>query len=182
MFANQNQTYRIVSHVDISRGSIWLHRHTDQIDFGQTCVDYVGCRYEVLPRGVFAIETPTERDRRRTMPVDKPRGGDAVILATSWMEAKQGDIGIIEGFCDREPQDDEIQITFHYSAFVGEAPELASVSGGPGTIATPISELRLLPDPFEYIAWTWRDGRASGGNGVQYLRKARLWEWTPVLA
>ena len=96
------------------------------------------------------------------------------------MEAKPGDIGIIDGYCDRDPERDQVEITFHYSAFVGEVPELASVSGGPGTIATPISQLRLLPDVFEYTAWTWRDGYAGGGNGVQYRRKARLWEWTPA--
>ena len=116
------------------------------------------------------------------MPVAKPRGGDAVRLATRWSIASAGDVGIIDGFCDADPEDDKVQITFHPSAYVGGFPEVASVSGGPGTIGTPVSQWSLTGEVFFYTAWMWRDGFPGGGKGVRYQRKARLWEWTPCPA
>ena len=140
---------------------------------------YIGCRFSAFPSGVIALETPEERDSRQTMKVSKPRGADAVRLMAPWSPVLVGSIGIIDGFCDRDPEDDEVEITFNYSAYVGECPELASVSGGPGTIATSISELRLTDEVYTYGAWMWRDGSPGAGNGLYYKRKARLWEWYP---
>jgi hypothetical protein len=140
---------------------------------------YLGCRFSQLPSGVVALETPSERDARRTMKLSKPRGGDAVRLMAPWSVATVGSIGIINGTCDTDPEDDDVEITFNYSAFVGDSPEVASVSGGPGTIATPIGELRLTEEVYIYVAWMWQGGLPGAGKGRHYKRKARLWEWFP---
>jgi|GEM_PF-4767242 len=115
----------------------------------------------------------------------RPSGGDAVRLASPWRWGMlpAGSVGIIDGVTDEECEE-SAAITFNFSAFRGRSskyskgPEYCSCSGGPGTVATPVSELRPTGETYTYTAWRWRDlPRADGGE--PYLVTATLWEWAP---
>jgi hypothetical protein len=115
----------------------------------------------------------------------RPSGGDAVRLAAPWRWGMlpAGSIGIIGGITDAECGE-FAAITFNYSAFRGRdskycrGPEYCSCSGGPGTVATPVSELKATGETYTYTAWRWRDlPRADGGES--YRVTVTLWEWAP---
>jgi hypothetical protein len=115
----------------------------------------------------------------------RPSGGDAVRLSAPWRWGMlpAGSIGIIDGVTDEERKD-SAAITFNFSAFRGRSskyskdPEYCSCSGGPGTVATPVSELRPTGEAYTYTAWRWRDlPRADGGES--YRVTVTLWEWAP---
>jgi hypothetical protein len=115
----------------------------------------------------------------------RPSGGDAVRLSAPWRWGMlpAGAIGIIDGITDEECEE-YAAITFNYSAFRGrdskysKGPEYCSCSGGPGTVATPVSELRGTGETYTYTAWRWMDRpRADGGESYQV--KVTLWEWAP---
>jgi hypothetical protein len=119
---------------------------------------------------------------RRSM---RPSGGDAVRLASPWRWGMlpPGSIGIIDGVTDEECEE-SAAITFNFSAFRGrdskysKGQEFCSCSGGPGTVATPVSELRPTGETHTYTAWRWLDlPRADGGES--YWVTVTLWEWAP---
>lgn len=115
----------------------------------------------------------------------RPSGGDAVRLSAPWRWGMlpAGSIGIIGGITDEECRE-YAAITFNFSAFRGrdskysKGPECCACSGGPGTVATPVSELRPTGETYTYTAWQWRDlPRADGGES--YRVTVTLWEWAP---
>lgn len=114
-----------------------------------------------------------------------PKGGDAVRLIApwSWGMIDVGKIGVIEGRTDKEYKDN-VEITFNYSCFRGKSsacsdgPEYVSCSGGPGTIATPVSELKPTNETTKIRVWRWKDV-PRGGGGVDYEIEVPVWEWTP---
>ena len=109
-----------------------------------------------------------------------PRGGDAVVLLSPWQWAGSlvnvGDIGIIGGMV-QENATENVQITFRYSAF--NDGEVCSVSGGPGTISTPITELFRMPDQRMVTFWRWKNGIPGSGRGCRYQRMVPVWGWNP---
>jgi hypothetical protein len=114
-----------------------------------------------------------------------PSGGDAVRLASPWRWGilPAGSIGIIGGVTDEECKE-SASIIFNFSAFRGrdskysKGQECCSCSGGPGTIATPVCELRPTGETHTYSAWRWLDfPRADGGES--YRVTVTLWEWAP---
>jgi hypothetical protein len=97
-----------------------------------------------------------------------------------WGSVEIGSIGIIDGFTEQEYPED-VQITFNYRAFIGSSrggPEFASVSGGPGTTATPVSELVKIGRT-TVNCWRWKDGIPGAGRGISYDRECDLWAWIP---
>ncbi len=115
----------------------------------------------------------------------RPSGGDAVRLASPWRWGllPAGSIGIIGGITDEECEE-SASITFNFSAFRGrdskysKGPEHCSCSGGPGTTATPVSELRPTGETHTYTAWRWREyPQADGGEAYQVT--VTLYEWAP---
>ena len=109
-----------------------------------------------------------------------PRGGDAVVLLSPWKWAGSlvnvGDIGIIDGMVQENATED-VQITFRYSAF--NDGEVCSVSGGPGTISTPITELFRMPGQKEIVFWRWKHGIPGANRGCHYQKLVPVWGWTP---
>ena len=101
----------------------------------------------------------------------QPCGGDLVRLTRAWSLCKAGDLGIVEG--EVGVHRDEAGITFGWYAdgpHVGrERPsstEFADCSGGPATIATPMSQLRATGDVIVHWAWKWGPNGAGAGNGT----------------
>jgi hypothetical protein len=117
----------------------------------------------------------------------RPSPGDAVRIrkpTSGWWSVgvKDGAIGIINGVVGTYP--DHLEITFNYSAFRGPnnarsgGPEYVSVSGGPGSMFTPIAELSATDETAEIWFWRWKDiPRAQGGE--HYQLAVPLWEWAP---
>jgi hypothetical protein len=171
---------RLLTSLDVGRSEVWLGPQLIRTHHLFTAEE-IGCRISVSEDGEVAVETPEERDRRWTAPAYFPHGGDAVRLAGPWESAMlpAGSIGIIDGATGRAFVD-SVSITFRFSAFVTDGPlgEVASCSGGPGTIATPVTQLSLTPEIHSYEARMSRDCD-SCGLACYYQRKARLWEWRP---
>jgi hypothetical protein len=173
--------FKVVNFSDVGRADVWLGLNNYLLPFTLDRAD-IGCRISVSTNGAVVLESVYDRDQRRTAPVPLPRGGDAVRLAAPWNWGNMpiGSIGIIDGDTDRD-HSNSVSITFCFSAYVGaeSAGVMASVSGGPGTIATPVEQLQLTSETISYPAWMWKDGYARADNAYHYTRRARLWEWTP---
>jgi hypothetical protein len=115
-----------------------------------------------------------------------PQGGDAVVTTEGcwpWGLLPAGKIGIIGGRVGEEITDG-CSITFNYSAFRGRSSKYApasdpiyvQVSGGPGTILTPVSQLEPTGEKVSVWFWRWQDiARAHGGE--QYRLDVPLWRW-----
>ncbi|GEA16717.1 hypothetical protein E308F_29630 [Moorella sp. E308F] len=115
-----------------------------------------------------------------------PRGGDVVRLAAPWKWGglKKGAIGIIEGYTDQEYKD-AVRIIFNvWSCFRGKSSkyntssEFVECSGGPGTIATPVSELKPTNETIQLKVWRWKDIPREAG-GEEYFVTVPIWEWSP---
>jgi len=110
-----------------------------------------------------------------------PQGGDAVRLTTDWYEANAGDIGVLGGFVD-QPLPGEGPITFNASTFRGPSQNgriVVQVSGGPGSISTPLAELTKTGQPIQLPVWQWRNGIPGRGRAQPYTVTVPLWDWTP---
>jgi len=117
-----------------------------------------------------------------------PNPGDAVRLAGPWQWGglPAGQIGIINGTVGVHRTDD-CQITFRYTCFRGrsaeydgnQAPEHVECSGGPGTIFTPVGELRPTTETIVVTCWRWKSLPCAGG-GTSYRIEVPVWEWTPT--
>lgn len=109
-----------------------------------------------------------------------PRGGDAVQLVREWVAArgvvKSGDYGFIEG-CVGLEYAVGVPLTFNKIPFVGNG--FCCGSGGPGTIETPVSQLKPTNRLKRFRCWRWKDNRARIHNSQEYLRFCRVWEWYP---
>jgi hypothetical protein len=108
-------------------------------------------------------------------------GGDAVRLTTPWYEADADDIGVLGDFVG-QPAPGEGSITFHPSTFRGPSRDgriLVRVSGGPGSISTPLAELTKTSQLVQLPVWRWRDGVPGRGRTQPYTVTVPLWDWTP---
>lgn len=114
-----------------------------------------------------------------------PQGGDAVRLTAPWRWGmlEPGKIGIIDGEVGKDITD-FVRITFNFSCFRGKSsaysngPEFVSCSGGPATIATPVTDLKPTGETIEIIAWKWK-GLPRAGGGENYRVEVPVWEWAP---
>jgi hypothetical protein len=172
--------FKILTSSDVGRSKVWLGPQLIRTPH-VIAEEEIGCRISVSENGEVAVETQDERDRRWTAPAYFPHGGDAVCLAAPWESAMlpAGSIGIIHGATGRAFID-SVRITFRFSAVVADGPlgEVASCSGGPGTMATPVTQLSLTSEIHSYEACMSRD-RDSCDFASSYKRKARMWKWTP---
>lgn len=132
----------------------------------------------------------------KEIPAMLPKGGDAVRLTRPWKWGlvSAGKIGIINGIVGREITD-YASITFNYSCFRGknskysDGPEFVSCSGGPGTIATPVGELKpsvvvddngnLRQETTVIWAWRWKKDLPRSSGGEYYQVTVPVWEWPP---
>jgi hypothetical protein len=109
----------------------------------------------------------------------RPLPGDAVRLSHpwSWGMLETGSIGVINGVIAQYPVDGHASIVFNHSTFRDEG--TVSSSGGPGTVATDLTELRATKEMTNLLVWRWKDGFAGAGNGRSYTVKVPVWEWNP---
>jgi hypothetical protein len=111
-------------------------------------------------------------------PAEQPQAGDAVHLDGTWTWGglDLGAIGVIEGVIgQRRP---ELEITFNASTFRDD--HIVSCSGGPGSIATPASELHPTGETVELRVWRFKDGHREAHNDEHYTVTVPLWSWRPV--
>lgn len=139
----------------------------------------VGRRLILVAPDELALETLDQLIARTAAFTECPRGGDAVRLCAPWKFATSLEIGSY-GFIDGAVKEEylvSVEITFNSVPFVDDS--FCSASGGPGSIATPITELRPTNDRVALRCWRWRDGHARAHNGVEYMRVSRVWDWYP---
>jgi len=140
----------------------------------------VGRRAFLADSGKLEIETHQQLIERTAAFTEFPRGGDVVRLRTPWKWAgplvKVGDYGFIDGGVNEEYLV-SVQITFNSVPFIDDS--YCSASGGPGSIATRITELQPTDERVALLCWRWSDGHARAHNGSEYLRVCRVWEWSP---
>lgn len=115
------------------------------------------------------------------------QGACACRLASPWGWARElplGSIGIVDGAIGH-PIEESCSITFGYRAHIGptglwQARPLiwSSVSGGPGTIRTPITELTFTGEWITINAWRWRN-HAEANGGEDYRLDVPLFDWHP---
>src|ERR1051325_7830748 len=96
----------------------------------------------------------------RPAPV-RPMPGDAVKLTGPFSVARPGAVGVVGGILGETPEDLHIVFgimgAFRGASF-GRAPDrYVSVSGGPGTIATPAHRLRPTETLEKVRFWRWKD-------------------------
>ena len=114
-----------------------------------------------------------------------PMPGDAVMLTRGMVGAPAGSIGIIEGVVGKFRT--EYNITFNCKTpFRGKSSGdknnsemIVSCSGGPGTIATPASELVDTKHNVTQDFWRWKTTPQKDGSET-YYKAIRLWEWGPA--
>ena len=182
---NERSPQVTILHDNVEEQSLYLGgrwwRHSAG-DFQRLLPRDVGKRM-ILVGNVLQLETEDQRHARWIHTSQLPRGGDAVRCAARWAwgdcpegSLPVGSFGIINGSVEHDIKD-FAQITFHYSAFIDD--RCASISGGPGTIATPIGELQATNKTLRIDAWQWKDGISGGGRGRYYKRECRVWDWYP---
>lgn len=151
-----------------------------------TSIDYSFQTWRELPEQIRAEFTQAIREdaHRSGLPV-KPRGGDVVRMKVPWKWAgdmvRPNTYGFIGGDTEAD-SDSDVQITFNSQPFVGRTymgPEVCSASGGPGTISTPVWELRETGDTVKLDCWRWKNGVPEADNGDYYKRTCRIWDWYP---
>jgi hypothetical protein len=140
----------------------------------------VGRRAILTGPGKLEIETHQQLTERTAAFTEFPRGGDVVRLCSPWKWAgslvKVGDYGFIDGGA-RDEYLVSVQITFNSVPFIDES--YCSASGGPGSIDTPIVELKPTAERVALRCWRWNDGHARAHNGSEYMRVCRVWDWYP---
>lgn len=153
-------------------------RHADG-DFPHLLHQDIGKRL-VLNDGVLQMENQEQLIERMAAFTEFPRGGDVVRIAAPWKWAgptlKIGSLGFIDGSVNSEYLL-TVQITFNSVPFTDW--QYCSASGGPGSIATPVSELKPTHERVQMTCWMWKDGFARAHNGAEYLRTCRVWDWYP---
>jgi hypothetical protein len=107
-----------------------------------------------------------------------PRGGDAVRLTAPWQwgALPAGELGLIDG---GSPGVGHVRILFKASMFRERSTGAVSCSGGPGTIATPIVDLKPTDEQLVTDAWDWDERGPGQDHGVWYQVTVPIWEWEP---
>jgi hypothetical protein len=93
-----------------------------------------------------------------------PQGGHVVKLMADWSTVKAG------AYAGRA--------FFGTSTNRSREPRVCSCSGGPGTIMTPVSDLRRTGKMRMTRYWRWKTYPKRDG-GEEYAELAWIWEWTP---
>jgi len=138
-----------------------------------------GKRLVLLNPDLLQMESREQLVERTAALTEYPRGGDVARLASPWRWAstlKVGALGFIDGCVNREYLI-SVQITFNSVPFLDS--QFCSASGGPGSIATPITELKPTRERVAMPCWMWKDGRRGAHKGVHYERTCRIWDWYP---
>jgi hypothetical protein len=147
--------------------------------FRRLGISDIGRRLILVRPNKLEIETLAQLTSRTAAFTQYPRGGDAVRLCAPWKFATTLQIGAY-GFIDGAVNGEHlisVEITFNSVPFVDES--YCSASGGPGSIATPIAELKPTSDRVALRCWRWNDGYARAHNGSEYMRVCRVWDWYP---
>jgi len=108
----------------------------------------------------------------RNMPLS-PMPGDAVVLTGEFSIAKPGDLGILDGKVGAP--EEEYSIIFNCEGKAHRDYKV-SCSGGPGTIATPTTELIYTGEYIDFVFWRWKD-RPRKDGGEPYTLHVPLWIW-----
>src|SRR6476469_5824232 len=84
-----------------------------------------------------------------------PRAGDWVRLSGPWTWGglKAGAMGVIDG---GSPGEGHVRIVFGASVFRSRVGDGLCCSGGPATIATPVSELKPTSEHLDMNVWDWK--------------------------
>lgn len=130
---------------------------------------------EDIANGLVPSDDPVTGD---AAPV--PDAGDAVRLmapATGLPELAVGKVGILDGIIGQPSGTGGASIMFNPRVYRDGT--RVSVSGGPGTIWTPYSELRPTGETRTVRAWRFTDGRRAAGNGEDYTIDVPVWDWYP---
>lgn len=104
-----------------------------------------------------------------TEPAARPASGHAVRLAAPWKWGRlaAGSVGVVDILLPTEPPNTHARLIF-------------GGGSGPGTIATPLSELKATEDTTTLrVAKGWRDGIAGAGRLEYHDVMVPVWEWTP---
>jgi hypothetical protein len=122
------------------------------------------------------VDEARDQDPSSTEP--QPQAGDAVRLDGTWTwgGVDLGAIGVIDGVIGQLRP--ELGITFNASTFRDD--RVVSCSGGPGTIATPASELHPTGETVELRVWRFKGGHREAHNDEHYTVTVPLWSWRPV--
>ncbi|NKB55083.1 MAG: hypothetical protein GKS00_01995 [Alphaproteobacteria bacterium] len=111
--------------------------------------------------------------------IARPMPGDLARLAAPWAwgdvprgSLPVGSVDVIETCL----ASDGSNITFNARAFFDG--RRCSCGGGPGTVVTPLCELRPTDSIREQKFWRWRDFPRAGG-GVDFRLSVPVWDWFP---
>jgi hypothetical protein len=180
----EQRPFHTILHKDIAEQSIFFQDRiwkSDEGAFRSLGASDVGRRLILSDPDQLEIETDQQFHERTAAFTEFPRGGDVVRLQAPWKWAgpsvKLGAFGFVDGCVDEEYLI-LVQITFNSEPFVDE--RFCSASGGPGSIATPVTELKPTSERAELRCWRWSDGRARAHNGRRYMRVCRVWDWYPT--
>jgi hypothetical protein len=180
----EQRAFHTVLHKDVACQQILFQDRFWQSEkgaFRALGISDVGRRLILAGPDQLELETHEQLMNRTAAFTEFPRGGDVARLMTPWKWAGQlvkvGDYGFVDG-CVGEEHLISVQITFNSVPFVDES--FCSASGGPGSIATPISELKPTQERVGMCCWRWSDGRACAHNGAEYIRVCRVWDWYPT--
>jgi hypothetical protein len=178
----ERRPFHTILHKDVVDQQIFFQEKLwGQGAFRTLGVSDVGRRLILAGPDELELETYEQLMDRTAAFTEFPRGADVARLRVSWKWAgglvKVGDYGFIDGGV-REEYLTSVQITFNSVPFVDES--FCSASGGPGSIATPISELKPTDERVALLCWRWSDGRAAAHNGAEYMRVCRVWDWYPA--
>jgi hypothetical protein len=167
---------------DVSEQRIYFQDklwRSEQGAFRTLGISDIGRRLILVGPNQLEIETLAQLTSRTAAFTQYPRGGDVVRLCAPWKFAAAlaiGSFGFIDGAVNAEYLI-SVEITFNSVPFLDDL--YCSASGGPGSIATPIMELRATHERVALRCWRWKNGLACAHNGAEYLRVCRVWDWYP---
>lgn len=180
----EQRPFHTVLHKDVADQQVWFQERLWQAGkgaFRALGISDVGRRLILTGVDQLELETHEQLMNRTAAATEFPRGADVARLQAPWKWAgtlvKVGDYGFIDG-CVCEEYLISVNITFNTVPFVDES--FCSASGGPGSIATPISELKATDERVALRCWRWTDGRARAHYGAEYIRVCRVWDWYPA--
>jgi len=180
----EERPFHTILHRDVAEQRVYFKDRfwrAEEGAFRALGISDVGRRLILVAPDKFEVETHQQLTQRTAAFIEFPRGGDVVRLQAPWKWAgtsvKVGDCGFIDG-CVTEEYLISVQITFNSVPFVDE--RFSSASGGPGSIATAITELKPTSERVAVRCWRWSDGHARAHNGAEYIRVCRVWDWYPT--